>query len=135
MDEGDLVAVLSRRRMFRRAAQESWQVGAIEQTVIPVSRFPDFLPVALAQIETEGDFSVLERLHQAFPKDEFFKAYYEVSTQPLPAQLADYWGMSGPPLHVLTITYASPGPVEMTHTWFNSRRVTLLAGSLDVKLE
>jgi hypothetical protein len=37
-------------------------------------------------------------------------------------------------LSVVSITYCSLGPVEMTRTWFDASHTVLWAGSLDVQL-
>jgi len=131
---GDAVAVLARCRSMREQGSDAWETVAIEQSFIPAGRVPGFLDAALAQIERENDFSVYRQLCRTFPAEEFFKAHYEISLAPLPETLAACWSSSGQRMCVVTVTYSSQGPIELTRTWFDASRAVLLAGSLDVKL-
>jgi DNA-binding GntR family transcriptional regulator len=128
------VSVLGRCRLMKQPRETEWLLGAIEHSFIPTARIPDFLEVARHEIENEGDFSVYRQLRRAFPNDDFFKALYEISMLPLPPKLAAHWSSVEPPMNVLTITYCSEGPIEVTFTWFDVSRAVLLAGSLDVRL-
>jgi DNA-binding GntR family transcriptional regulator len=130
----DTVAVLSRSRQMRRPGQRRWLVVAIEQSFVPAKLVPDFLEAGLRDIRESRDFSVYRYLRRAFPNDEFFKALYEISLTPLPDSLAAYWGSPNPPMNVLTVTYGSQGPIELTRTWYDATRAVLLAGSLDVRV-
>lgn len=128
------VEVLCRRREMRASARQPWAVVAIEQTYVPTEWVPGFLQAARESIERSGDFSVFDHLRHAFPKDEFFKAIYEISANPLPEELAPFWTSPTPPIHVLNVSYGARGPLELTHTWFDTQRAVLLAGSLDVRV-
>ncbi len=130
----DTVEVLARCRSMKRRRARQWTQVAIEQSFVPGARVPGFLQTALEQIEGEGDFSVYRQLRRAFPRDEFFKAHYEISLAPLPDALAAHWAAPGPLMCVIAITYCSQGPVELTRTWFDTQRAVLLAGSLEVML-
>ncbi|NLF12048.1 MAG: GntR family transcriptional regulator [Anaerolineaceae bacterium] len=132
---GEAVAVLARCRSMKDEGSAAWVTVAIEQSFIPVSRVPGFLEAAMAQIEREKDFSVYRQLRRTFPDEEFFKAHYEISLTPLPETLAGCWPSSPEKrMCVVTVTYCSQGPIELTRTWFDTSRAVLLAGSLDVKL-
>jgi hypothetical protein len=132
---GDMISVLARCRLMKRRRARQWGMVAIEQSFIPTVRVPGFLEAARQQIEREGDFSVYRQLRRTFPNEEFFKAHYEISLSPLPATLAACWPSPPCPLMcVVAITYCAQGPVELTRTWFDSRRAVLLASSLEVKL-
>lgn len=132
---GDQVGVLARTRLMRRNSHEAWKVVAIEQSVLPTALVPDFLETARQEIAASGDFSVYRTLRRTFPHDEFFKAHYEISLTPLPGSLRAYWTSPNPPMNVLTVTYCSQGPVELTNTWFDAGQAVLLAGSLDVEMK
>lgn len=128
------VAVLTRRREIRRPPGRAWHLAAIEQSVLPLRHAPDVLEIAGQQIRQEGEFSLYRYLRRAYPRDDFFKAMYEISISPLPASLEAHWDSPSPPLSVVNITFASAGAVEWTRTWFDSRRAILLAGSLEVRV-
>ncbi len=128
------VAVLTRRREVRRPPGRTWYLAALEQSVLPLRHAPDVLEVALDHIQREGEFSLYRYLRRAYPKDDFFKALYEISLTPLPAPLAPHWDSPWPPLSVVNVTFAAAGAIEWTHTWFDSRRAVLLAGSLEVRV-
>lgn len=128
------VAILTRRREVRRPPSRTWNLAALEQSVLPLRHAPDVLQTALDQIEQEGEFSLYRYLRRAYPKDDFFKALYEICLTPLPTTLAAHWDSPSPPLSVVNVTFASAGPVEWTRTWFDSRRAVLLAGSLEVRV-
>ncbi|MEW6568866.1 MAG: hypothetical protein AB1449_12010 [Chloroflexota bacterium] len=130
----EVVAVLTRRREVRRPPARAWHLAALEQSILPLRHTPDFFDVALQQIRQEGDFSLYRYLRRTYPRDDFFKAQYEISLAPLPAALAGYWDSPSLPMSVVNVTFASVGAIEWTHTWFDSRRAVLLAGSLDVRV-
>jgi hypothetical protein len=131
---GDRVWVLTRCRWVRPASARRWALAAIEQSLLPKGLAPDFLPIALREIEERGDFSLYRYLRRTYPGDEFFKAQYEISLGPLPRELEGCWASPSPPVHVLNVTYGSAGALEFTQTWFDPRRAVLLAGSLDVRV-
>lgn len=128
------VAVLTRRREVKRPPGRLWLLAALEQSVLPLRHAPDVLEVALQQIGQDGEFSLYGYLRRAYPKDDFFKALYEISLRPLPPTLATHWNSPSPPVSVVNVTFASVGAIEWTHTWFDSRRAILLAGSLEVRV-
>lgn len=128
------VAVLTRRREVRRPPSRLWLLAALEQSVLPLHHAPDVLDIALQQVQQEGEFSLYRYLRRAYPKDDFFKARYEISLTPLPPSLAAHWDSPAPPVSVVNVTFASVGAIEWTHTWFDSRRAVLLAGSLEVRV-
>lgn len=130
----DTVSALARCIQVKRPQARQWSLAAIEQTYITTALVPDFLQAAQHTIRQQGDFSVYLRLRRAFPNDEFFKAQYEISLLALPDALTQYWTSQTEPMNVLTVTYCSEGPVEVTYTWFDSTRAILLASSLDVEL-
>lgn len=135
---GDAVAVLARCRHMKAQRAPQWDMVAIEQSFIPAARVPGFLEAARRAIEGEGRFSVYQQLRRTFPKDDFFKAHYEISLAPLPQTLAAAWAPGAAPsplMCVIAITYCTQGPVEFTRTWFDPRRAVLVAGSLEVRLE
>jgi DNA-binding GntR family transcriptional regulator len=131
---GDRVWVLTRCRWVRPATAKRWALAALEQSLLPKALAPDFLPIALHEIEERGDFSLFHYLRRTYPGDEFFKAQYEISLGPLPRELEGCWDSPSPPVHVLNVTYGSAGALEFTQTWFDPRRAVLLAGSLDVRV-
>ena len=131
---GDRVWILTRCRWVRASSQKRWMLAAVEQSVLPQALTPGFLPAAVAEIQKRGDFSLYRYLRRAFPRDEFFKAQYEISLEALPEALASCWASPGPPVKVLNVTYGSQGALEFTQTWFDPRRAVLLAGSLDVRV-
>ena len=134
LNPGDLVSILSRRRLMRKPRQRQWQLVAIEQSFTPATLLPGFLETGLREIEETGDFSVYRTLRRAFPNDEFFRAHYEISMGPLPGALALYWRSPNPPMNVLSVTYGTQGPIEFAQTWFDPTRAVLVAGSLDVRV-
>jgi DNA-binding GntR family transcriptional regulator len=131
----DSISILARLRLTRRHDETDWHTVSIEQSFFPTALTAGLLENALQQIEDEGDLSIHRQLRRIFPTEDFFKAHYEISLCPLPANLAVCW--SGPAsslISVVSITYCSKGPVEMTRTWFDANQAILTAGSLDVKL-
>jgi DNA-binding GntR family transcriptional regulator len=130
----DRVWVLTRCRWVRSAASRRWVLAALVQSVLPKTLAPDFLATALAEIGGRGEFSLYRYLQRAFPRDEFFKAQYEIALEALPEPLAACWTSAAPPVKVLNVTYGSQGALEFTQTWFDPRRAVLLAGSLDVRV-
>ncbi len=134
LSSDEKVAVLTRRREVKRPPGRLWLLAALEQSVLPLRHAPDVLEVALQRIEHEGEFSLFCYLRRAYPKDDFFKALYEISLTPLPPSLAAHWDSPSPSVSVVNVTFGSAGAIEWTHTWFDSRRAVLLAGSLDVRV-
>lgn len=134
LGEDDTVSVLARARQIRPPKTGRWRLAAIEHSFIPTAQIPDFLSQARREIRRRGDFSVYRQLRRAFPNDDFFKAFYEISLLPLPQFFQPYWTSHQPPMTVLTVTYCSAGPTELTYTWFDATRAVLLAGSLDVNV-
>lgn len=135
LDAQDTVSVLARCRLMKQCSATHWEMVAIEQSFISTALAPGLLENAIQQIQNEGDLSIYRQLHRIFPNEEFFKAHYEISLFPLPETLAASWtGSTGSLISVVSITYCSQGPVEMTRTWFDARQAVLTAGSLDVKL-
>jgi len=131
---GDRVWVLTRCRWVRRSSRRRWVLAAVEQSVLPKPLTPEFLTTALAEIQERGEFSLYRYLRRAFPRDEFFKAQYEIALEALPETLATCWTSAASPVKVLNVTYGSQGALEFTQTWFDPRRAVLLAGSLDVRV-
>ena len=130
----DSVSVLARCRLTKRPGALEWNMVSIEESFFPSALTPGLLENAIQQIQDEGDLSIHRQLRRIFPNEDFFKAYYEISLFPLPKPLADCWtGSASSLISVVTITYCSKGPVEMTRTWFDSNQAILIAGSLDVK--
>jgi DNA-binding GntR family transcriptional regulator len=135
LDAQDRVSVLTRCRLMKQHNAADWDMVAIEQSFISTTLVPDLLENTVEQIQQEGDSSVYRQLHRIFPNEDFFKAHYEISLSPLPKNLAANWmGKTNCLIAVVSITYCSQGPVEMTYTWFDASKATLTAGSLDVKL-
>jgi DNA-binding GntR family transcriptional regulator len=131
----DSVSVLTRSRLMKKYSATHWDMVAIEQTFISTALAPDLLDNILQQIREEGDSSFYRQLHRIFLNEEFFKAHYEISLSPLPKTLAVSWtGSINTLISVISITYCSQGPVEMTRTWFDATKAVLTAGSLDVKI-
>jgi DNA-binding GntR family transcriptional regulator len=131
----DMVSVLARCRLMKKHQQSKWEMISIEQSFFSTRLVPKLLAEAIQQIQKEGDASVYRLLHRVLPNEDFFKAHYEISSSPLPETLAKSWvGSTDHLIAVLSITYCSKGPVELTRTWFDSTKATLTAGSLDVKL-
>ncbi len=131
----DSVSVLTRCRVMKPRTSSQWDMVAIEQTFFSMLLAPNLLDAILPQIQQEGESSIYRHLHRIYPNDEFFKAHYEISLSPLSKNLAPNWtGSHKTLISVVSITYCSQGPVEMTFTWFDSSKATLTAGSLDVKL-
>lgn len=131
----DSVSSLARCRLLKQKGENDWQMIAIEQSFISTALAPDLLKQALLQLKDEDDFSIYRQLHRIYPNDEFFKAHYEISIFPLTETLAKHWtGSTNSLIAVVSITYCSLGPIEMTRTWFDASRAALMAGSLDVKL-
>jgi hypothetical protein len=104
------------------------------ESVLPKALAPDLLASALAEIGGRGEFSLYRYLQRVFPRDEFFKAQYEIALEALPQPLAACWTSAAPPVKVLNVTYGSQGALEFSQTWFDPRRAVLLAGSLDVRV-
>lgn len=134
LQPSDPVQILCRLRKAKPQGKSAWTVVAIERTAVPARLLPGFLEDALREIEVQGDFSVYRYLQRTFPNDDFFKAHYEISLAPLPTTLAPYWESPAPPMSVVNVTFASPGAIEWTQTWFDSNRAVLVAGSLDVRV-
>jgi DNA-binding GntR family transcriptional regulator len=135
LGEADDISVIARCRLMKKKEEESWDMVAVEQSFICTALTPGLLEAAIQEIEISGDFSIYRQLHRIFPNDEFFKAHYEITIAPLPKALAASWkGSTESLIAVVSITYCSHGPIEMTRTWFDASQATLLAGSLDVKL-
>lgn len=135
LDASDQVSVLARCRLMKPYEATHWDMVAIEQSFISTALTPGLLENAIQDIQDHGDFSLYRLLNRIFPNDEFFKTHYEISLSPLPKALASSWtGSTGSLLSVVSITYCSHGPIEMTRTWFDATKANLLAGSLDVKL-
>jgi DNA-binding GntR family transcriptional regulator len=131
----DSVSVLARLRLTRRSNEATWNMVSIEQSFFPTALTPGLLENALQQIADEGDLSIHRQLRRIFPTEDFFKAHYEISLFPVPPNLAVCWaGSTSSLISVVSITYCSKGPVEMTRTWFDASQAVLTAGSLDVKL-
>jgi hypothetical protein len=131
----DQVSVLARCRLMKQSDETQWKMVALEQSIISTMLAPNILESAIRQIEEEGDFSIYCQLRRVFPNEEFFKAHYEISILPPPRNLAASWtGSTRSLISVISITYCSRGPVEMTRTWFDASQAVLVAGSLDVRL-
>ncbi len=131
----DQVSVLARCRLMKERSEAQWNMVAVEQCFISNALVPNILSSAIRQIEESGDFSIYRQLRRVFPNEEFFKAHYEISILPLPKALAASWtGSTSSLITVISITYCSRGPVEMTRTWFDASQAVLMAGSLDVRL-
>ncbi len=131
----DLVSMLTRCRLMKKADTDNWEMIAIEQSFISTSLAPELLENTTRQIQEEGDSSVYRQLHRVFPNEDFFNTHYEISLAPLPKTLASAWvGSTNCLIAVVSITYCSQGPVEMTRTWFDATKAVLTAGSLDVSL-
>jgi Transcriptional regulators len=129
------VSVLARCRQTRHHDSPDWKMVSIEQSFFPTALTPGLLENAVQQVQEEGDLSIHRQLRRIFPTEDFFKAHYEISLFPLPENLARCWqGSTGSLISVVSITYCSKGPVEMTRTWFDATQAILTAGSLDVKL-
>jgi DNA-binding GntR family transcriptional regulator len=131
----DAVWMLSRSRQMRRSRESAWSCVAVEQTLAPISMLPTFLEDARQSIQLTGDFSMVRYLRNVFPDDTFFKTHYEISLTPIPASLGVPGAFHSPPVNVLAVTYGATGPLELTSIWFDSARATLLAGSLDVRVD
>ncbi len=135
LGEDDLVSVLARCRLLKGRLETQWKMVAVEQTYISNALAPGLLDDAIPQIEGPGDFSLYRQLRRIFPNEEFFKAHYEITVIPMPVSLAASWtGSTASLISVISITYCSRGPLEMTRTWFDASQAVLLAGSLDVRL-
>jgi DNA-binding GntR family transcriptional regulator len=131
----DTVSVLARSRLTHRRNTTEWKMVSIEQSFFPTALTPGLLENALHQIQEEGDLSIHRQLRRIFPTEDFFKAQYEISLLSLPKNLAKSWeGSTSSLISIVSITYCSKGPVEMTRTWFDATQAVLTAGSLDVKL-
>ncbi len=131
----ETVSVLTRSRLMKRKKSTSWDMVSIEQSFFSTALVPTLLFDVIQQIKKEGDSSVYRVLRRIFPNEEFFKAHYEISLQPLPKTLEKSWvGTANHLISVVSITFCSQGPVEMTRTWFDASKAVLTAGSLDVKL-
>ncbi len=130
----DMVSVLARCRLMKKHHESKWEMISIEQSFFSTRLVPKLLAEAIQQIQKEGDASVYRLLHRILP-NETFQGHYEISLSPLPETLAKSWvGSTDRLISVLSITYCSKGPVELTRTWFDANKATLTAGSLDVKL-
>jgi DNA-binding GntR family transcriptional regulator len=129
-----MVSELCRRRQVRSSPSQEWADVAIERSFMPARHLPHFLTDAREQVARQGCFSLYAYLRQAFPHDSLFKALYEISLTPLPGFLLPYWTSPSPPMTVVTVTYCSVGPIELTYTWFDPTRAVLLAGTLDIRL-
>ena len=135
LEKNDIVSILTRCRVMKPHDSREWDMVAIEQTFISKKLAPTLLENIVPQIQQEGESSIYRHFHRLFPNEEFFKAHYEVTLAPLPKNLASSWtGSTKALISVVSITYCSLGPLEMTFTWFDSTKAILTAGSLDVKL-
>lgn len=135
LESNDVVSVLTRCRVMKQRNATQWDMVAIEQSFFSKALAPNMLENIVPQIQQEGESSIYRHLHRIFPNEEFFKTHYEISLAPLPEILASNWtGSTKYLISVVSITYCSQGPVEMTFTWFDSSKATLTAGSLDVKV-
>jgi DNA-binding GntR family transcriptional regulator len=135
LDARDQVSVLARCRLVKQPDETQWHMVSVEQTFIDHTIAPQFLENAIEEIQVRGDFSIYRQLRRIFPNEEFFKAHYEITILPLPANLAAIWiGSTSSLITVISITYCSQGPVELTRTWFDASQAVLMAGSLDVRL-
>lgn len=131
----DTVSMLARCRLMKHMDSDNWEMIAIEQSFISTSLAPDLLEDTIRQVQEEGDSSLYRQLHRIFPNEDFFNTHYEISLSPLPKTLASAWvGSTDCLISVVSITYCSQGPVEMTRTWFDATKAVLTAGSLDVSL-
>ncbi|HWQ45634.1 MAG TPA: hypothetical protein VN376_02140 [Longilinea sp.] len=131
----DTVSMLARCRLMKHTGTDNWEMIAIEQSFVSTSLAPDLLENTVQQIQEEGDSSLYRQLHRIFPNEDFFNTHYEISLSPLPKSLATAWvGSTNCLIAVVSITYCSQGPVEMTRTWFDATKAVLTAGSLDVTL-
>jgi hypothetical protein len=129
------VAGLACCRLIKQRGATHWDMVAVEQSLSSTALAPALLENAIQPIQTEGDFSIYRQLRRIFQNEAFFRAHYEISLCPRPEALAASWtGSTGSLISVVSITDCSPGPVEMTHTWFDAHPAVLIAGSLDVKL-
>jgi DNA-binding GntR family transcriptional regulator len=135
LTDQDTVSVLTRCRLMKKHEATTWEMVAIEQSFFSTTLVPNLLDNTVQQIQEEGDASVYRLLNRIFPNEDFIKAHYEISLAPLPQTLAKSWvGSTDHLISVLSITFCSQGPVEMTRTWFDASKAVLTAGSLDVKL-
>ena len=131
----DFISALARCRLIKHTNESEWKTVSIEQSYLTTALVPGLLENAIQQIEKEGDLSLYRSLRRIYPNEDLFKAYYEISLLPLPKTLKANWlGSSQSLIAVVSITYCSKGPVEVTHTWFDANQASLIAGSLDVKL-
>jgi DNA-binding GntR family transcriptional regulator len=131
----DAVSMLARCRLMKKPDASTWEMIAIEQSFFSTTLVPNLLEDMVREIQEEGDSSVYRLLRRIFPNEEFFNTHYEISLTPLPPTLARSWtGSTNDLISVVSITFCSKGPVEMTHTWFNASKATLTASSLDVNL-
>jgi len=135
LDDQDTVSMLARCRLMKKPDASAWEMIAIEQSFFSTPLVPNLLADMTREIQETGDSSVYRLLRRIFPNEEFFNTHYEISLTPLPQTLAKSWtGSTNHLISVVSITFCSKGPVEMTHTWFNAGKATLPASSLDVKL-
>jgi DNA-binding GntR family transcriptional regulator len=131
----ETVSVLTRSRLMKRKNASQWHMVSIEQSYFSTFLVPTLLFDVIQQIKREDDSSVYRVLRRILPNEEFFKAHYEISLLPLPKTLEKSWvGPTNHLISVVSITFCSQGPVEMTRTWFDASKAVLTAGSLDVKL-